>query len=337
MYVRCSSENTMGNYSLKEFTIGGMNMGIIFGDRRPKAECQGMNMKSSNLILIKNMKAKILIICAITVSIFASCNKDTNDRQANSSSNKKKNNISLNNQWKLVRVEDKETSEILEYPSNEFPYIIEFKNNNDVYFLSHCNYSNGNYTVDENGNISFSGFMPGTEMLCPGITYWEDLIIGNFTMNWTYQPLKYIVNSTKLTITCGQTTLVFKKIFQQDNLLSNSEWRIGPDFLGRDETVSEYLFSRESVIFEPWGNFVRFFLDGTFCSFDRQMCGNSCFTTVLGKYSLLENEKLVLSVDSVNFNCTGAGGENKTEIRNGSEITFKILNFSTYGFQLQKE
>jgi len=127
------------------------------------------------------------------------------------------------------------------------------------------------------------------------------------------------------------------KILVNNNFLSNTEWRITTDFLGRDETVDEYSFSTESFIFEPWGNFVYFSSDGTFCSFDRQECGNSCFTNVYGKYSLPENDKLVISVDSVNINCTGAGGENKTEIRNGSKITFKILNFSTYGFQLQKE
>ncbi|MDR1610893.1 MAG: hypothetical protein LBS08_05225 [Candidatus Symbiothrix sp.] len=87
---------------------------------------------------------------------------------------------------------------------------------------------------------------------------------------------------------------------------------------------------------DNWGIFVRFFFYGTFYSFDQQPCGNSCFTNIYGEYSTPASDELVLSVDSVNFNCSMAGGTNETEIRNGAKIRFKILNYSLDGFQLEK-
>jgi hypothetical protein len=122
-----------------------------------------------------------------------------------------------------------------------------------------------------------------------------------------------------------------------DNPLSNSEWCINPNYLGLDENVNEYSLSVKSDDIYSWGIFVSFFSDGTFCSFDTQPCGNSCFTKVYGKYSLPESGILTVSVDSVNFNCSGIGGGNKTEILNGSEIMFEISDFNKKGLKLKKK
>ncbi|MDR1683516.1 MAG: hypothetical protein LBS25_09080 [Candidatus Symbiothrix sp.] len=134
----------------------------------------------------------------------------------------------------------------------------------------------------------------------------------------------------------GTTTLVFQQFVQRNDLLSNSEWRIDPNFLGLDKNATAYNLHIESEDDEPWGTFVRFIDEEQFISFDTQSCGNSCFTKVYGKYSLPANDELVISVDSININCSMAGGTNKTETGKGEEIHFKILNFSADGFQLEK-
>jgi hypothetical protein len=123
--------------------------------------------------------------------------------------------------------------------------------------------------------------------------------------------------------------------------LADTEWKIADHkFLGQDKNVENYsltLHSDSENIENNWGTFVRFTSEGTFVSFDRQSCGNSCFTTVYGRYSLQGSATLILLVDSVNVNCTGVGGTNETQIRNGEQIKFDILNYSAVAFQLQKE
>jgi heat shock protein HslJ len=236
-----------------------------------------------------------------------------------------------NTMWILVEVSNSKTSETLTYPTEFHSYIIEFQGIRTINFPNYCNYSHGNYTANENGNIKFTKLGTGTRIDCEGIYELEMQIVLNLP-----NAEKYHINSDKLTITCGTTTLIFKRFVQQDNPLANSEWRIEPNYLGIDESVNEYsLFVKDDAIHDL-RNFVRFFSDGTFCSFDRQPCGNSCFTKVYGKYSFPESNILSLSVDSVNRDCSSAGGTNETEIRNDSEISFKILNFSQYGFKLKK-
>jgi heat shock protein HslJ len=269
-------------------------------------------MRSSNIILIA-------FIAGLS---FTACEMETeNDSQT-----------LANTAWKLVEVRNSKPSEVLTYPTSEYPYIIEFMGSRTVNFPRHCNYLRGYYTADESGIIAFEYFGNGTEIYCPGITEWEMQVVSNLQ-----KAEKYQLSSDKLTITCGTTKLVFKSFVQKDNPLSNSEWRIDPNYLGLDEKVNEYSLYVESDDIYSWGNFVRFFSDGTFCSFDTQFCGNSCFTNVYGKYSMPADNVLTISVDSVNFNCSGAGGENKTEIRNGNEITFKISDFNKNGLQLKKK
>lgn len=223
------------------------------------------------------------------------------------------------------------------YPTVDKPYIVSFVGSNTLDFPYYCNISQGYYRADEDGNVTFSGFGPGTEMYCSGLTNWENMLVDNFTMNWTYQPANYTVKSDELKIVCGVVTFFFKRYVVKNNILASTEWQIdGRHFLGLDGNIEEYnLHLPENNDFN-WRAFVRFFDDGRFVSFDRQECGNSCFTNVYGRYSLPENNKLVLWIDSVNVNCTWAGGGNTTEIRNGAELTFTILNYSTAGFQLQK-
>ena len=263
------------------------------------------------------MKAKILIICAIAVSIFASCDKDTNDRQVSS----KKSDVSLkigeiteikqgetigntqyglsltvenindgrcpigamcfwagnasvqfhlvtakgeydftldthyptptfvfkndtviedikyklmgvlpypdlgerqqektvkilvggqsmdDSQWKLIRVQDKETLEVNHYPlAIEPPYIIHFKEDFTFAFSLSCNYSQGKYVIGSNGSITFYEFFPGTEMLCGGLSYWEDLVVYNLL-----QSKKYTITGNQLTIDCEKNSLYFEK------------------------------------------------------------------------------------------------------------------------------
>ncbi|MDR2684826.1 MAG: META domain-containing protein [Prevotellaceae bacterium] len=271
-------------------------------------------------------KIKNFFFSIFTGIILFSCNITP---QPNSSQNLE------NTMWQTVRVENTETGENLIYPPENEPYIVVFRGSHTVDFPYHCNVAQGSYTVGENGNITFYSFSPMTEMYCGGLSDWEDLVVQNFTMNWTNQPAKYIVQSDELKIICDTITFIFKK-FVQNNILANTEWQIdGYKFLGKDENTAEYslhLTNEENT----WGTYVRFLPDGKFVSFDQQPCGNSCFTTVYGRYSLPQNDQLILFVDSVNIDCTGAAGENTTEIRNGAELSFKILNYSGTGFRLQK-
>jgi hypothetical protein len=243
-----------------------------------------------------------------------------------------------NTAWKLVEVRNGKASESLTYPAKEFPYIVEFRGSEMVYFPRHCNYSHGKYEADEEGKISFAEFGDGTEMYCTGISEWEYQMVQNLP-----NATEYKIYSDRLSIFCGATQLIFERIVQQDNLLANSEWQIEQGFLGRDEDVREYSLSAKreydplSSTLYPWGYFVRFFSDGTFYSFDTQPCGNSCFTKVYGRYFLPQDNKLTIFVDSVNRDCTWANGTNETEIRHGRGISFEILDFSREGFLLRRE
>jgi heat shock protein HslJ len=238
--------------------------------------------------------------------------------------------------WKLFEIRSSETPEILTYPAEEFPYIIEFQGNSDVYFPRSCNAHYGNYTTNENGYITFS-FGTMTEVYCEGLYEWEMRVVTKLPNAETYA-----ISADKLTIYCGTTTLIFKRFALKDNILANTEWKIDDyKFLGFDESLNDYTLFKKNYtgnIEDGWGTFVRFTSEGKFVSFDQQPCGNSCFKKVYGSYSMTATDELIISIDSVNVDCTrtGADGENKTEIRNGSKIAFKILNYSNNGFQLQK-
>jgi heat shock protein HslJ len=137
----------------------------------------------------------IILIAVIAGLSFTACEKENeNDSQS-----------LANTAWKLIEVRNSKTSEILTYPTEEYPYIIEFKGIKTVNFPRCCNYSHGNYTAGENGIITFGKFGDGTEMYCPGIYEWEMQMVLNLP-----KAEKYQISSDILTITCGATILIFR-------------------------------------------------------------------------------------------------------------------------------
>lgn len=127
----------------------------------------------------------------------------------------------------------------------------------------------------------------------------------------------------------------------QDGMLADSEWKITNDmFLGLDEAASDYSLAKPNPenMADEWGVFVRFSSDGTFYSYNRESCGNSCYTKVYGRYSLPENDVLSICVDSARIDCTMELSGKNNEFRTGSgiAITFKVSNYGANGFQLQQ-
>lgn len=111
-----------------------------------------------------------------------------------------------------------------------------------------------------------------------------------------------------------------------ESFLTVTEWKID-NYLGLDKSVKEYSMSpRKDMgnMEEAWGTFVVFSENGTFQSFERQMCGNSCFKTIYGKYFLEVNNKLIISVDSVKTECWVTNHTEKIEKRIGEVSRFSI-------------
>ena len=109
-------------------------------------------------------------------------------------------------QWKLIRVQNKETSENKIYPQNSEPYIIHFKKDFTVEFPLHCNISQGTYIIGNNGYIAFDGFFPCTEKYCQGLYEWEMLVVNNLLHS-----KKYTISGNQLTIDCEENCLIFEK------------------------------------------------------------------------------------------------------------------------------
>jgi len=97
-----------------------------------------------------------------------------------------------------------------------------------------------------------------------------------------------------------------------------------------DDTIELYTCSSKdpNVEFE-YGSFVVFSKDGSFQSYTKQWCGNGCFPTVYGKYTLTAETNLSVSVDSVHHTgwCTSSSSASEwTEYRKPKLIRFTLKN-----------
>jgi Uri superfamily endonuclease len=92
-----------------------------------------------------------------------------------------------------------------------------------------------------------------------------------------------------------------------ENTLQDTKWKI--DYLlCLDETRERYeLTAKNDTLEFDYGNFVLFSKNKTFESYYTAWCGNDCFRTVYGKYNIIFDTKLSITVDSVYYSgwCTG--------------------------------
>ena len=124
----------------------------------------------------------------------------------------KKQNISdlTSCQWEFVKVENKETAVITKVPqsfaiSNK-PYLIEFKENGTVNFLTNCNVSTAKYSLTNKNGIKFDSFYPMTEKYCVDLYDWEMVVVDNFSKSLTYS-----ISNKSLIIDCEDNKLYFKE------------------------------------------------------------------------------------------------------------------------------
>ena len=122
----------------------------------------------------------------------------------------KKQNISdlTSCQWEFVKVENKATAVITDVPQSfgVKPYLIEFKENGEVNFLTHCNISTAKYSLKNKNGIKFDGFLPMTEMYCAILYDWEMVVYNNFSKSLTYS-----ISDKSLIIDCENNKLYFKE------------------------------------------------------------------------------------------------------------------------------
>ena len=94
-----------------------------------------------------------------------------------------------------------------------------------------------------------------------------------------------------------------------------------------DETMENYKLTIKEESLYVYGNFVYFSESGTFSSYCRAMCGNGCFKTIYGKYSMISKTELSATVDSVHYAgwCTESYTDSVwTEYRGKKSIHFTI-------------
>jgi len=110
-----------------------------------------------------------------------------------------------NKTWKLTAI-----SSGPEKPVIVDNYAIVFKEDGTVEFPLNCNISGGNYIVNPNsfiaiyGSISFSGFYPGTDRACSGLSNLED-----FVVNKLLKARMYSARGNNLTIECEDYTYLY--------------------------------------------------------------------------------------------------------------------------------
>jgi len=101
--------------------------------------------------------------------------------------------------------------------------------------------------------------------------------------------------------------------------LENETW-ITDKILGLDQNIEEYNLTKFTQR-KFAGNLTSFGDKMVFNSQYVAPCGNDNFTTVNGKYEFLDNEKIIISVDSVTYS---GEWQKPTEYRESKEIIFLI-------------
>ncbi len=106
-----------------------------------------------------------------------------------------------------------------------------------------------------------------------------------------------------------------------DNYLVGTRWAVFHLFCLSDDVESYNLKRVTPERGFSYGNWLSFVDSTNFMSGYSAPCGNDCFTTVYGKYKLIEDEKIVVSVDSVTYDGDCAA---PTEYREKKKTIFNI-------------
>jgi len=158
-------------------------------------------MKSEKSKMKKNTFFNLFAVAALSLAM-AGCNP--NPPQPNNN---------LIGKWNFVKIENKATSEITEVPQTfdifDKAYLVEFRENGVIDFLTNCNVKTANYVVGNQNVISFSGFIPNTKLCCGDFYQWEVLLVNNLS-----QSLTYSITDNLLIIDCAENKLYFEKVQQ---------------------------------------------------------------------------------------------------------------------------
>lgn len=103
-------------------------------------------------------------------------------------------------------------------------------------------------------------------------------------------------------IACGTTNNTTSTTSTEDapkNNLTGVSWKInGPAFI--NETADSYTLTpppKEENKFPDFGHFVEFKTDGTFSGHYSAQCGNDCFTSVDGNYTLITDNQVKIFIE----------------------------------------
>lgn len=101
-------------------------------------------------------------------------------------------------QWKVLRIVDKTTGKVDEFPSEAKNFELIFRTGGKLNLLNMCNYSYGKYLVS-GSSLQFQVLGPATEMYCGIIAEFEEVFLGTLSKVKEYKLLnKQLVLSSEL-------------------------------------------------------------------------------------------------------------------------------------------
>ncbi|BDS11028.1 hypothetical protein [Aureispira anguillae] len=123
------------------------------------------------------------------------------------------------------------------------------------------------------------------------------------------------------------------KLTAADFSLLNTRWRVNrPIFFEKDQSTYE-LKSVDQSQKHAFGHFVTFKEDGSFQGYYSAPCGNDCFTTIKGTYTLNNKTEINIFIESATQSgfCT-----NPVQFKNHKRGTFTISLQADNNFLLQQ-
>jgi len=119
------------------------------------------------------------------------------------------------------------------------------------------------------------------------------------------------------------TILAIHSNAQNKNFLAGTIWQTNL-IVGKTDADS-YTLTKTDNDFLQFGQFIEFSDSLNFRSFNRAMCGNDCFVSVIGKYDFIDSN--IISILTLNISYSGfCYDNNKTEKLHKVNYSIKINN-----------
>jgi len=128
-------------------------------------------------------------------------------------------------------------------------------------------------------------------------------------------------STSKSSVSTHNATTVSNNSTNNSNVLAGTSWRIDGNAFFNEKKVSYTLTPKNSEDDFQFGHFVDFDEKGGFYGHYSAPCGNDCFTTINGTYSIINGDevKIFITLAEQDGFC-----DTKTTIKNKDMGTFKI-------------